>query len=173
MEVTDRIKKFFGKEKNTKLAVILGAAGMFLILLSSVIPDKERPVNIKEENVPQFSEDYRSDTEKELREFLKQIEGAGDVRVYITVGSSERYVYAAEGKKSRTEERSEEEEKYVIIGGENGKTPVIQRVELPEITGAAVICTGGDIPEVRERIYRTVSAALGLPTGKIYVTKLG
>ena len=48
----------------------------------------------------------------------------------------------------------------------------IETVETPAITGAVIACSGFDSPAVQEQIYRAVSAALGIPTGKIYVTKL-
>ena len=60
----------------------------------------------------------------------------------------------------------------MIIGGGNEKNALIETIETPEITGAVIACTGCDSPTVRERIYKAVAAALGIPTGKIYVTKL-
>ena len=60
----------------------------------------------------------------------------------------------------------------MMIGGGNGKSALIETVEVPEITGAVVACTGCDSPIVAERIYKAVSAALGIPSGKIFVTKL-
>jgi stage III sporulation protein AG len=89
------------------------------------------------------------------------------------VAGGEEYEYAAERRESRTDNRTEEEKKYVIVSGEGGKSALIERIKAPEITGAAVLCSGGDQPVVQERIYRAVSAALELPATKIYVTKIG
>ncbi|MDE7105413.1 MAG: hypothetical protein K2O36_05985, partial [Ruminococcus sp.] len=116
--------------------------------------------------------DYCRETEQKLEEFLKKIDGAGDVEVYLTIKSSERYVYAAEEKKVKSENKTEEEEKYVIIGGGSEREPLIETVEAPEVTGAVIVCTGGDSPVVEERIYKAVSSALGISTSKIYVTKM-
>ena len=38
------------------------------------------------------------------------------------------------------------------------------------ITGAAVICTGGEDPIVQATVIRLLCAALGLPSNKIYVS---
>ncbi|MBQ8235459.1 MAG: hypothetical protein IJZ37_02095 [Clostridia bacterium] len=38
------------------------------------------------------------------------------------------------------------------------------------ITGAAVICTGGEDPVVQATVIRLLCAALGLPSNKIYVS---
>ena len=170
---TDKIKELLG-EKKTAAVTILGVAGLLLIMLSSILPDKknEPAVSSGTERQTAAAEEYCRSTEKRLEEFLKNIEGAGDVEVYLTVGTAERYVYAAEGKKIRSENKTEEEAKYVIIGGGSEREPLIETVEIPEITGAVIACTGCNDPAVQERIYRAVSAALGIPTGKIFVTKM-
>lgn len=170
---TDKAWEFL-REKKTAVITILGVAGLLLIMVSSILPDKknEPAVTSVKERQTAAAEEYCRSTEKRLEEFLKNIEGVGDVEVYLTVGTAERYVYAAEGKKIRSENKTEEEAKYVIIGGGSEREPLIETVEIPEITGAVVACTGCTDPVVQERIYRAVSAALGISTGKIFVTKM-
>jgi stage III sporulation protein AG len=174
--------KKFGKlgellgSKNSAIAVTaLGTAGLLLILISSFLSDKkqtspqlpESPVSAASQ-----SESYCRETENRLRDFLRRIDGAGEVEVYLTVGTGERYVYAAEGRKSSQDNRTEEEKKYVMTGGSGQREPLVEMVEVPAVTGAVVVCTGCGDPAVEERIYRAVSAALGIPTSRIYVTKM-
>ena len=59
-----------------------------------------------------------------------------------------------------------------MTGGGGQREPLIETVQAPAITGAVVACTGCGDPAVEERIYRAVSAALGIPTSRIYVTKM-
>ncbi len=163
------VEKF--KEKKTAVITVLGVVGLFLIMISTVLPDKKQPAPTAEisDNI-QDNESYRIETENRLEEFLEKVDGAGDVEVYLTVGSSERYIYVSEGKKVKSDNKTEEENKYVIFGSE--KEPLVETVETPEITGAVIACTGGGSPVVEERIYKAASAALGISTSKIYVTKM-
>lgn len=169
MELIEKIKS--GK---TAAVTVLGVAGLLLIIISSVLPEKKQSAPPSADlNVNSVdSSDYCHETEQKLEEFLKKIDGAGDVKVYLTIKSSERYVYVAEEKKVKSENKTEEEEKYVIVGGGSEREPLIETVEAPEITGAVIVCTGGGSPVVEERIYKAASAALGISTGKIYVTKM-
>lgn len=172
MELAEKIRKMFSSKNTSVLVVIMGSVGLLLILISSVIPDKKSDSSMKQKTDGTYSscENYCSETEKRLEKFLMNIEGAGDVKVYLSVGSGEKYVYAAEGKTSISDNNKEEERKYVTVGGNGEKTALIETVETPEITGIVVACTGCSSPVVQERIYNSVSAALGIPTGKIYVT---
>ncbi len=173
MEIIEKIKNM-QKEKRLLTAVtVLGMAGLLLIMISSLIPEgREEPEAAGTKALASYSESYCRETEMRLEEFLRSVEGAGEVKVYLTVGSDERYVYATEGKNSKSDNKTEVEEKYVIIGSGSDRSALVETVEAPEIEGAVIACTGSGSPVVEERIYKAVSAALGLPTSKIYVTKL-
>lgn len=176
MKIAEKLGSIKKDKKTVTAVMILGIGGLLLIMLSSVLPEKKQDKNESEkmirQNTETDSDSYCRETEQRLENFLSSVEGAGEVKVYLTVGTDERYVYAKEGKQSRSENKTEEEEKYVIVGGGSEKNALIETVETPEITGAVIACTGCDSPIVTERIYKAVSAALGIPTGKIYVTKL-
>lgn len=174
MRIPEKIKEMFKGRKALTLTTALGIAGMLLIMVSSLIPEKNQTAE-KTVSPAASSADaaaYCAETEKRLEDFLSDIEGAGEVRVYLTVGSSETTVYATEEKRSRSDNKTEEEEKYVMIGSGSDKGALIETVQAPSIEGAVIACSGCDRPEVQERIYKAVSAALGIPTAKIYVTKL-
>lgn len=172
MEIIERLRGLLGKKSSTFLVTLLGAAGLLLILLSSFLPESSPKAKSTEPPESISAEEYRISAEERLEKFLCGIEGAGQVKVCLTVGSGERCVYASEGKISHSSDRTEEERKYVIVGGNSERSALVEKVELPEITGAAVICTGGGSPVVQERIYKAVTAVLGLPAGRIYVTEL-
>lgn len=175
MKIAEKIGNIKKDKKTVTAVTILGMGGLLLIMLSSFMPEKKQTGRIQESvsrSDLSDSADYCHETEQKLEKFLETIEGAGKVRVYLTVGTDQRYIYAREERSSRSENKTEEEEKYVMIGGGNGKSALIETVEVPEITGAVIACTGCDSPVVTERIYKAVSAALGIPSGKIFVTKL-
>lgn len=165
------IKKL--KEKKTTVITVLGIVGLLLIMISTVLPDKKQSDVLPKEDIVSDVinvDSYRIETEQRLKDFLEKIDGAGEVEVYLTVGSGERYIYAAEEKTVKSDNKTEEENKYVTYG--SSKEPLLETVETPEITGAVIVCTGGESPTVEERIYKAVSSALGISTGKIYVTKM-
>ena len=172
MWIIDKIRAMDSRKRMTAAMTFCGSLGLLLILLSSVIPDKKSPKPVTAEDVLGRSESYCEDTEKRLEDFLGSIDGAGEVRAFLKVGSEQRYVYATEGKKSVSDKKTEEEEKYVLIGGNGGKNALIETVEAPEIEGAVILCSGCGDPAVREQVYRAAAAALGIPTAKIYVGRL-
>ncbi len=175
MEIFEKIKDLKGDKKAITVVTLLGAAGLLLIMISSFLPeeDENETAVIAETQTAEFSSaSYCNETESRLEEFLKNIEGVGEVQVYLTVSSEEEYIYATEGKSSKSENKTEEEKSYVMIGGGSDKTALIETVKPPEICGAVIACTGCDSPVIQEKIYNAVSTALDIPTGKIYVTKL-
>lgn len=175
MEIADKLKSMKKDKKRVTVITALGICGLFLIMLSAVIPD-DKESSAKEGTVQRAesvdTDGYCRETEQKLADFLSSIDGAGRVRVYLTVGSGERYVYAEEGRLSSSGDKTEEERKYVMTDGESGRSALVETVRCPEITGAVVACSGCGDPAVCEKIYKAVSAALDIPTGKIYVTKL-
>ena len=176
MEIPEKLKNMKKDKKRLTVITALGICGMLLIMLSSVLPSgKGGGIEKAETPAAPLSDEadiYCRRTEEKLADFLSSIDGVGEVRVYLTVGSGERYVYAEEGRSSKSGDKAEEESKYVMIGGGDGRSALVETVRCPEITGAVVACSGCDSPVVCEKIYKAVSAALGIPTGKIYVTKL-
>lgn len=174
MKIADKIEGIT-RDKKLTAVMILGCGGLLLILLSSLLPEgssKSETAQPAFESSSYSIEDYCGETERRLEGFLSSIDGAGRVRVYLTVGTQEQYVFAKEKKASRSENKNEEDESYVIIGKGNEKNALIETVKTPEITGAVVACSGCGDPVVTERIYKAVSAALGIPSAKIFVTKL-
>lgn len=172
MGLGKKVREMVKERKWAVFMTVCGVTGMLLIMISSLVPDRD---NINESQAAENHikvEDYSLTLERRLSDFLCKIDGAGEVRVYISIGSSERYVYATEGRQSRSDNKSDEEEKYVIIGSGSERNALIETVENPKITGAVVLCSGGDSSVVCERIYNAVSAVLNLPIGRIYVSKL-
>lgn len=172
MKILDKLKDFYrrltGSKKAMTIAAALGIAGMIMILFSGGKEDE-----IQQENVPEAPEervwtDYCSDTERRLEELLSAIDGVGEVKVMITVSSTEEYIYAQ--AESVNGDRKENE--YVTVRTEKGEEALLKQVNTPVITGVAAVCEGGRSDKVREEIYRTVTAVLDIPASRIYVTAM-
>ncbi|WP_295075134.1 hypothetical protein [Ruminococcus sp.] len=172
MEWAENAREFLKSRKWAVFMTICGIAGLLLIMISSLLPENDSVEKNTKDEYSKKAGEYSVFVENRLSDFLSRIDGAGEVRVYISVVSSEKYIYATEGRSSRSENKTDVEEKCVIVGSGSEKNALVETVENPRINGAVVLCSGGDSPIVCERVYNAVSAALGLPLGNIYVSKL-
>lgn len=172
MEIPEKLANLKKDKKIMTAAAVLCLCGLLLVLLSSLTSGVKKDVPDNVEFSTESGQEYCCATEQRLQSFLRNIDGAGEVRVFLKVGGEQRYVYATEGRKSSSDNKTEEEEKYVLIGGSSGKNALIETIDAPEIEGAVILCSGGNDPAVRERIYKSAAAALGISTSKIYVAKL-
>jgi len=163
--IIERFREIMRGKKFLTAAVIAGAVGMLLILLSGTnSTDKDISVSDAPSSARIRSEEYRRELEKRLEKMLSEIQGVGDVSVTITLGASEEYIYAAETKVSGDKVSTE----YVIADKEG----IITRVDPPEITGAVIVCEGGGNSRICEKVYEAVSVSLGLPASRICVVKM-
>lgn len=166
---------FSDKEKRLRAILVLGIAGMLLIAISDMLPDK-RGSTVTDDN-PQSSldetEQYRRSLEEQLTDIISGIEGAGRTRVMISVSAAKEYVYA---EKKDTDRRTQSGEESVKSRGEpvvSGESPLLRTVLVPKVSGAAVVCEGAADPVTRERVTETVAAVLGLPSTRISVQPYG
>lgn len=170
MGIVEKLKGA-GKIGSKAKIILLGAGGILLLLLSNHGDGGEKAVTAEERDYTDVAQSFCRESEERLEAFLENIEGAGEVEVYLTVGSGERYIYASEKKLAESENKRDSEEKFVLVGG-NSREPLVETVETPQITGAVIVCKGCGSSVVEERMYRAASAALDLPTADIYVTMM-
>ena len=117
-----------------------------------------------------------------LEEILKQIDGVGDVKVFVNYSETSETVamYNENSKVSNTQEedtsggvRKIEEtdtQKEIIYQENNGeKIPITQKIISPRIEGAIITAKGAGDANVRANIIQAVEAATGLATHKIQV----
>ena len=172
MNIPDRLKEFYskltGSRKAMTAAAAVGIAGMLMILFFGGNENEESKETIVTEPASNVWTDYSSDTERRLEELLSAIDGVGDVKVMISFSSTEEYIYAQAEKING--EKTENE--YVTVRNGNSEEALLRQVNTPDITGVAVVCGGGKSDRVREEIYRTVTAVLGIPAGRIYVAAM-
>ena len=110
METAERIKSFLRGRKHSTLIAVCGTAGLLLIMLSSVIPEKrggKTEYKVKNSSFCE-AETYCRETEKRLGDFLSDIEGAGEVKVFLTVAGDQRSVFAKEKRRSLSENKKRE-----------------------------------------------------------------
>lgn len=113
---------------------------------------------------------YTENLEKRIKELCRSCDGAGDVHVLLTLDSGSEYVYASDVEQKKDGENGSVTREYLIVSASGGDEPVKVTEIYPRIRGVAVVCSGGDRSDVREKITSLLSAALGIPTNRIRVS---
>lgn len=173
---TERIRAAVQRAGTVRVITVIGLAGMALILFSGLHPHDtaENPESSISASEPLSAADsYRTDLENRLTALLSHMDGVGAVTVMVTVGGSAEQVYAEEVKESDSDRSAQRESAPVITKHGSEESALVSETKYPQVTGAAILCTGGDHAAVRERVIGAASAVLGLPASRIYVgTKL-
>lgn len=120
---------------------------------------------------------YTELLEERLEKLISKIEGAGNVKVMVTLESCYENVYAkSDSTKEKTAGESKEiqtDEEYITVKkGSNNEECLVVKVYEPSIKGVAVVAEGADSPAVKKAITETVSAVLSLSSAKISVEKM-
>lgn len=123
--------------------------------------------------------------ETKLENILKEIQGVGEVKVFINYSESSEVIamYNENSQSSTTEETDTEGgvrkiettdmQKDIIYQEENGvKTPMTQKVIEPKIEGAIITAKGAGNIDVKTNIIQAVEAVTGLATHKIQVFQM-
>lgn len=165
-------------KKAVNVILALGLLGIFLIFLSTLIPEKNKSSNTVPKSA--FSaQEYVDEMERKLAEMISSIEGAGACRVMVTLENGVEYVYAREEdiNTDRKEdgngisERDDKKESVIIVDSGNGRQGLLVTEIQPTVRGVVVVCQGGDQPIVQERVINLVTTALNISSKRVCVTK--
>ena len=166
------IERIFSKIKADKkmiIIVLVGLSGLVLLAASEIF-DKEDKGALTEETTEEsvsFNE-YEKNIEERLEVLLESINGAGDVKVMVTVESNDEKIYATETSKSE----NKEEKRYVLIDSDGNDSGLLLKITQPEIRGVGVVCQGAETPQVRQEITATVTAVLGISSNRVNISKM-
>ena len=105
------------------------------------------------------AEEYCEAMEKRLAALLSAVDGAGEVKVMISLEGGVRSVYERDG-----------EGVCVTVGSGSSESAVLVSEGAPVIGGVGVVCRGAANERVKNEIVALVSATLGIGAHKIYVT---
>lgn len=175
--ISDKIVNVLKDKSKAKLFLALGLIGIALIFLADIIkPDqskKESKANISELNVN--TDDFKEQMQNELTSILSRINGVGNVNVMLTIEGSTEYVFAEEyntkSDKSGDKTTQDYSNKYVIVDKGNSKDALVKKILRPKVSGAIIVCDGGDNPAIKEKVYQAAIAVLNIPSNKICVAK--
>lgn len=166
----DRLQKLYGqirkKAETFKYPLFILIIGIALVLLPV---DHERETDM-EETVYEYSQE--TDLESRMEELLCQIEGAGNVRVLLTLKNGVENQYQEDLERSERDGESEYQSKTVFVSKNGDDAPVVVKSVYPVYKGAVVVCEGADSATVRLNIIRAVASLTGLGSDKITVVKM-
>lgn len=176
-----RLRAWATQGKAQKWIIAAGLLGMLLILLSEFWPKSQQTVLA---GTTITSEEFVQQTEQRLTEIVRNIEGAGENQVMVTLENGVQYVYATEQKansnrvedtgdtSSRISQQDDTEESVIVVDGGDGRDGLLVTELQPVVKGVVVVCEGGDQEEVRQRVSDAVTTALNITSRRVYVTKL-
>ena len=171
-----------------KVILILGFAGIALVFLSGLFQNhdsKATNAQAEEESTKTTAQEYTQQVEKSLTELIGNINGAGSVKVLVTLERNTQYVYATEEKKTtqstqdqaanatvKNQENDSRETKYILVKGADGSQQALAVTEVePIVKGVVVVCEGGNQPAVQKDIIDAVTTALNLSSARVCVIK--
>lgn len=178
MYMNDKLKGLFARLKNGKLILILGAAGVLLLLLSGVSTRGKTEISA---DVEFDIIAYQQQLEKDIEELVRDITSCRST-VVITLDSDIKYNYADETKLSdsmretdtATDKSTDSEKNRVIITDSSGnQNALIVNRELPQIRGVAIVYDGANNSEINEKIKNCLMATLSVTSKRIYISGKG
>lgn len=152
-----------------RYALLVLLLGVLLLLLPT---KSERGTNTEKTLLAENEDAWLRSMEAQLSDTLCHIEGAGALRLMLSVeqGMEKRF------KEDREIEEGEytgqrRYETVVLSGSDRSESLVLETQAYPIFRGAVVICEGGDNDRVRLQIMETVKVLTGLSSDKITVVK--
>ncbi len=189
---TQKIKELIQKIGTVRL-VILVLAGILLLILSfpSGNSTSTEEAEVDEETVStdeialDAMQKYAKNQEAETEEILSKVEGIGDVKVMLTLASSEERITLQDNDVtqddsqeedhtggSRTEEKYESSQENVLVESGGEKSPYVVQINSPAIEGVLVVAKGIDSSKKEREIIEAIQALFPIETHKIKVMKM-
>lgn len=153
------IKSLIEKIKNNKILSYVLIAILLIVAVLFFTFTGTNKKDVKVENV-----DYVSRLENRLETVLSNVEGAGKVKVVITLESGMETVLAYKTITTETEKGVEIEQTPILV---NGKTVTLME-KYPKINGVLIVVEGNSIA-VKSRIQQATTSLLDVNLSQIEI----
>lgn len=163
----NKITEMLKKDKKLLIIMLLGLSGMLLLLFSGD-GTKEAPAGNGASDISALEKGI----EEKLLSLIKTVDGAGRVKVVVTVDSLQEKTVAVNSEGQYGENESEYKNEYVIVENSGTSEGLFLKITAPVIRGVGITCEGGGSAAVKQEIIRLVSASFGVPVNRIWVTKM-
>jgi stage III sporulation protein AG len=143
-----------------KYVLLILVAGIILMLIPSVESGNENMEPVAKQEV------FETQTiHEELAQLLSMVNGAGNVRVMLTVAKGQQTVYQENIQETSVQT-------VIVTDSDRNENGLIKQINAPVYQGAIILCQGADDPSVRLSITEAVSKITGLGTNQIAVLKM-
>lgn len=164
-KVTGKLQELMNKYKYAIIVLVIGLALMLM-------PGKQAKQQ-KTEMIAPTATGQKTLTEDSLVQILQSVEGAGKVKVLLSIGAGEETVYQTDMEVSSNGDSDDQTIKTVIItDSQRSESGLIRQVNPAAYKGAIVVCQGADSPAVRLAVTQAVAKITGLGTDSICVLKM-
>lgn len=176
--IDDKKFKFLSMftKKHIKLLVVL-IVMLVAIILYIGINDNDKVVvssNTTDDGYLSTLE-YCERLEEKLEGIISQIDGAGNVKVMVSVSGSPEIIYVSDtdNKTSTTTNGSTTTttSSPIIIGSGSNSSGIIKTETLPDVKGVIVVSSGADKVSIKLDILKAVATLLDISTEKITILK--
>lgn len=188
-----------GEKKNSKTqyVVVLLAVGMGIMIASNFLSNtKTKTIETmslatNQENTEVFKQTdenqstidiFEKEYENQLKEALETIVGVDDVTVVVNVDSTSEKILEKnsvvqsqsttetdrEGGTREVEDQSMDEQVVIIRQGDK-ETPIIIKMEKPEIRGVLVVAKGVENIQIKKMITDAVTRVLDVPSHRVAI----
>ena len=165
LSIRERISTEIGKYKYVGLILFVG-------ILLMVIPGKSNREEVLVEKEPEQLQETVV-LQSQLEDILSYVEGAGNVKVMLSIAQGERTVYQTDSTYSQTENTTDTRTQTIIISdSERNEMGLVHQKSSPIYQGAIVLAEGANISSVKLSIVDAVSDVTGLGADKITVLKM-
>lgn len=153
------LEKISENKKLRLLIIIALVVVVVVILLCGFVKSDETTAETDEVIV------YVDRLESRLSELLSEVEGAGKVKVAISVASGRELVLAMKKNETVTDGVTKKEETPITV---NGKTVTVKEL-YPEITGVLIVAEGAKNLSVLTKIQQAASSLLNIDINRIEI----
>ncbi len=172
------------QQRSLRVALLVAAAGLALLLLLSGAPRPRPPGAAAAGGTAEAAAGVEGDAlarleadlAARLERILGDVRGAGRVRVQVALAGGVEREFALDRTLNRTvtEEQDreggarrvtqvDEQGRVVAVTGGGGQELLVRRLRGPEVRGVLVVAEGAGDPVVRDALARAAQAALGVP----------
>ncbi len=173
-KIKDKLSLLWQKIKNIKhieiyialiLAVIIG--GVYFIKISKN-DSHAKDTTTNDTNITNFSssQEYATFLENKLENVLKEIQGAKDVDVMLTIEKGFEYVYLTEEETRTTSNGTQITSTNVVLI--DGKPVIVQEV-YPTVKGMLVLVKGANDVSTRLNIISAIQTVIDIDASKINI----
>ena len=158
----EKLSVFLNKYKYAVLVLLIGLALMLIPKAS----EKKAVVIIDDKPLLQV------DFESKLSSILSCVDGAGEVRVILTLQQGEETIYQTNDQTTSKDGATNRTDTVTVTDSGRNESGLVKQVVPASYKGAIVICQGADNPSVKYNIITAVSKLIGIGANNISVLKM-